>query len=277
MTKILEIKHEVTQPVLVKTRGVGTLIAGTNPNVANQVLAKVGVSPPPECRDHNKYFVDLFLNRFPGMKVMVRPFPSVRDQWIKMMDVFQMEREITASLEYDFKRRPVNACMISAGDSEHLAFETVPWTYVEEGELARTIFDGWRRSRCLKTYADWEDWQDHYLTVVTLDNVRKNLKGKRLPLQVTDEGSVGILKRTFLRAYAREAWGLKRTMKYAELLQTLERIGFPVTPHDAKNGNKGVLMTNIVPWTPRTERLWDQLVLAFDGLDSSQFFFSDTK
>ena len=48
----------------------------------------------------------------------------------------------------------------------HLAFDTIPWKTVEEGELIRVLFDQWRRGddkgkpgHCLKTMEDWDDWQ----------------------------------------------------------------------------------------------------------------------
>ena len=70
MAKMIEVKHEVIQVLSMKTRGAATLIHGNNPKVLNQVLAKVGVSPPPDCKDHNHYIVDLFLNRYPGQKTI---------------------------------------------------------------------------------------------------------------------------------------------------------------------------------------------------------------
>jgi hypothetical protein len=276
MAKMIEVKHEVIQVLSIKTRGAATLIHGDNPLVKNQVLAKVGVSPPEDCKDTNQYIVDLFLNRQPGQKTMTRPFVPIRDQWVKLMDVFRMEREVKLSFEYDFKRRPVNARMVDAGGTEHLAFDTVPWSTLEEAERARVFFDSWRKSRCLKTMEDWNDWQDRYLTLIGMEKVRKQLgKGRRLPVQVTDEGSAGILKRLFLRAYAKREWGLQRTLSYPKLLLVLKEIGFPVTDHDAKNGNKGILLPNIVPRTPRTEALMAGLLLAFAGLDVEQVFIPD--
>lgn len=49
-------------------------------------------------------------------------------------------------MEYDFKRRPVDARMvrIESLGVDHLAFATVPWDNVAEGRLARMLFDRWR-------------------------------------------------------------------------------------------------------------------------------------
>jgi len=273
---MIEVKHEISQALSMKTRGVATLMDGTHPSVPRQVLAKASVSPPPDCQDHNGYMVNLFLNRHPGDKTKTRPFVSVREQWVKMVDVFRLEREVTLNLEYDFKRRPVEARMVTINQQDsHLAFDTEPWKCVEEAEQARAIFDNWRKTRCLKTLDDWDDWQDEYLTAITLDKVRKRLGTARLPFQVTHEGSLGIFKRMFLRAYAQQAWGLTRIMTNPKLITTLKELGCPVTEHDAKNGNKGKLIPNVVPRTSRTEMLLDDLLPIFTTLDAGQIFAQD--
>ena len=49
-------------------------------------------------------------------------------------------------------------------------------------------------------------------------------------------------------------------------------MGFNVTEHDAKNGNKGIVYDNLVPCTPLTKPLVDKLKKAFPELDVAKVF-----
>jgi len=276
-TEMLEEKHQMRQVLSIRTRGVATLLKGVPQcRVPTSFLAKSSISPPPDCFDPNSYVVDLYFDRKPGQMTMTRPFVSPRDQWIKEMDVFRLERRQRLNMEYDMKRRPVNPRMVHTGCGSHVAFDTVPWQTAEEAVKARSFFDEWREHRCLKTLSDYEDWEDFYLTKSQLDRIRKLFNSARLPVQVTDEGSLGILKRMFLRAYVQGAWGLQRTLNsYVELRDAMDFAGCSVSAHDAKNGNKGKVIDNIVPRTPRTEDAVRKLMLVFDGLDVSKVFIPD--
>ncbi len=136
-----------------------------------------------------------------------QPFTGVYETFMlgnQQEDVHvRLERLTTMNLEFDFKRRPVNPRMVAFSGGEHLAFDTAPWPNLMEAELARNLFDKWREKRCLKTLADWDDWQDFYLSHRALTVTRR--AGKAHGLQVTKEGSVGILQRVF---------GRGRTLKF---------------------------------------------------------------
>jgi len=275
--KMIEEKHRVKQVLCMKTRGQATLLRGeTGSGIPGLILAKSGISPPPDCADPNGYLVDLYVNRQPGQKTMTRPFVSVRDQWIKEMDVFRLERKVTMNLEYDFKRRPVNPRMVRAGSYEHVTFDTVPWKAAEDGLKARAIFDEWRKIRCLKTVEDFEDWDDHYICVTTFERLRA--AGQSIRLQITNGGSRGILLRILLIAYATQQWGLTRTVSFSNLADMLTKIGFETSVDDVKNAsrNKAKLVDNIVPRTPRALQMWGKLQLfmgnVFANLDGARLF-----
>jgi len=275
--EMLEEKHQLRQVLSIRTRGVATLLNGPKQcGVPTSFLAKSSISPPQGCSDPNGYVVDLYFDRKPGQMTMTRPFVSPRDQWIKEMDVFRLERWSRLNMEYDMKRRPINPRMVHTGCGSHVAFDTVPWSTAEEAVKARSFFDEWREHRCLKTLSDYEDWEDFYLTKSQLDRIRNRFNSARLPVQVTDEGSLGILKRMFLRAYVQGAWGLQRTLHSNQALRdAMEFAGCAVSAHDAKNGNKGKVIDHIVPRTPRTEDAMRKLMLVFDGLDVSKVFIPD--
>jgi hypothetical protein len=262
---MLEVKHEVKQVLSIKTRGVATLIAGDNPEVKSVILAKVGVSLPEKCEDVNGYIVDLYFNRQPQQKVIMKSFVSVRDQWVKALDVLKLSRETTLNFEYDFKRRPVNRRMINS----HVAFDTVPWRTIDEVEKVYVLFSSWKQKHCIKTLEDFDAWEDYYQTHLALEKIRER---GRLPIQITEEGSIGLLKRLFLRAYNKRCWGMSRPLSYKELTALMNRIGFSVTEYDAKNGNKGKVYDNLVPCTVLTKPLVNKLKKAIPELDITKIF-----
>lgn len=178
-TGMTELKHLIGQAVAGKTRLqlTGKLIDGQEP-----VVAKGGVKVLLDAADgdeakekqllqpvnQNRFVLDLFVNRFPGQIIKRPSSMASRDQLPNEWDFQVVDKDMRLSMEFDFKRRPVNPQMIEI-DSHgvaHLAFDTVPWETVDEGELVRVLFDQWRRGdekgkpgHCLKTLADWYDWQ----------------------------------------------------------------------------------------------------------------------
>lgn len=267
---MIEEKHRFRQGLIMRNRAYATLIPGdSHPKVEPVMLAKGSVSPPRDCEDQNAYMVDLYLNRRPGQKTSMRPFVSVRDQWIKEMDVFRIERETALNLEPDFKRRPVRARMMPARAGEHLAFDTVPWETVGQAEMVRNLFDGWRKTRCLKTLADYEDFEDLMLTALTFARIRD--PGSRLTVNITETGSVGVLQRMFLRAYTKELTGLHKSHSYQEVADILSSFGCTTSRNDVKNAIRAKFHPRIVPRTPRAKQFLGCLMLAFDGLEPEAF------
>lgn len=269
--KMLKVKHEAIQILPMRTRTVATLmIDAVTLEKYGMLLAKGSISPPAGTEDRNQFMIDLYFNRTPGQKTMTRPFVSLREQMIHARDVVRLERWTTMNLEHDMKRRPIHPRMEAYPGGTHLAFDTEAWPTLQDAEMARDIFDEWRETRSLKTLQDFRDWEDFYIAKRANRIMRKS--GKKAAMQVTETGSVGILVRTFLRAYVREAWGLQRTMSYPELAKVLTGLGFKTRKDDVKNGNKGELVEAMVPRTPRTEEFWRKLIPLFDGMDETRFF-----
>lgn len=272
MAKMFEIKHQVMQVLSIRTRGVATLIPGNNPNILNQVLAKANVSVPLDCSDANAFMVNTTLSRTPGMKGLRQSFTSIRKQWLDVLDVCREDTYCRLNLEFDLKRRPVNPRMVKAENSEYLAFDTVAWVSVEEANLARAIFDKWRRTNCLKTLDDWESWEDFYLTWVALESLKTQRNLKRLPFNVGPEGSFGIFKRMFLKAIKQGGWGFKKGIANSELVELFGSEGYSIKSNDLKNGNKGSVLNNVVPSTPQTQAVAIFLKLKYPEFDLSQVF-----
>ena len=264
---MLERKHRVRQVVPFKTRG---QITGESYENEPVVTAKAGVSPPGPKETHNAYMVQLFLNRKPGDKTAARPFTSLRAQWEKDMDVVRLSRSVTLNMEFDMKCRPVNPTVRFLNGVEHLAFDTVPWEYAHMGERARAFFDGWRRQNCLKTMDDWQRWQEHFQFSKSRENQQR--KGSRATgINATAEGSVGLARRLFLRAYAQGAWGMTRTMTYLELADWLTLQGYPTKSDEVKNARRASLVVGVVPVTEAVTTLLGILARQFPTLVIDNF------
>jgi len=157
----------------------------------------------------------------------------------------------------------VNPRMVAVNGIEHLACDTVPWNTSEQAELARAIFDGWCRTHCLKTLADFDDWQEFYAVRLLTRNIGIN---------ITAEGTVGLLRRLFLRAYTQAAWGTRKTLTYGQLANWLTDKGYPTTVAEVKNAGRAKLVEGVVPLTPRVRELLAVLQELQPGLEAERIF-----
>lgn len=270
---MLELKHRALQVINMRTRGQLTAMTDWSMPARKQIiLAKSGESTTTNVKAYaNEEMIERYLNRQPAQKSPRRSFTSLREQVTKDVDVVMNERDVTMNLEYDMKRRPVNPRWVLCRGQRVLTFDTVPWRTARDAEFARAVFDDWRTKRCLKTLDDFDDWADYYLCKLTLK--RQKERGIKMPWQVTQTGSIGILVRMFLRAYFQEAWGLQKKLKYQDVANTLAALGWPADSNTVRNGSKGILLDNAVPRTPRTEGFLAKLHVAFPSLDCGKVFF----
>lgn len=251
--EILEEKHRARQVIVMKTRGQITAEYHEEARPDQKtILAKVGVSPPPSIpkSGHNEYMLDLYLNRRPGQKTTIRPFVSTRAQWTTDTRFTRLTREQALNLEPDMKNRLINPRMVSVRGIEHIAFDMEPWPTAEDGLMARAIFDGWIKKNCMKTLADWDNWQQYYQLGLARRAKRRDGRAG-VGIHMTDEGAVGLLRRLFLRAWNREQVGLRKTISGPQLAKWLSGIGMATSPNDVKNASRKSLRyeEGIVPRT----------------------------
>ena len=166
------------------------------------------------------------------------------------------------------KRKPIDPRMEQIGNRAHIAFDTVPWNTVEEAEEARAAFAGFRRQRCLKTLDDWQFWED--FSAGAIKRRRHRAKGGA-GIHRTKEGEIGIMRRTFLRAYTKQVWGITRTFSYPELSVWLTENGYPTTATEVKNAARAKLVENVVPVTDPVKQLLTLLRTEFPDLDVAKF------
>lgn len=79
-------------------------------------------------RLQNEKMRNLYLDRRPGKKILLKQFATIRDQWEKGIDLFKFEKRLVLSLELDLKRAPCNPRMIDVASRQraHISLDTRP-------------------------------------------------------------------------------------------------------------------------------------------------------
>lgn len=338
-TAMTELKHLIGQAVAAKTRLqlTGKAIEGQEPVVAKGgIKVLLDSAEGDEAKEiellkpvnQNQFVLDLFVNRYPGQVINRPSLMSMRDVLLNDWDMQTVDRDMTLNMEFDFKRKPVDPCMITIESHgvEHLAFRTVPWASAEEGEMIRTLFDQWRRGkqadkgkpddegklpRCLKSMADWHDWQafqglyagnrrrmrqylarqESSLEMALLSqssqmpdvirantpvlparrNITRGVTGMRYARG--ENPYLGIAVRTFLAAYVQRTWGLENVdMSQAGLATWLSGVlQKEFKPHHVKNAGRTQLYEHVVPLTSEVSQFLATAKERFPGLEVDRF------
>lgn len=258
---ILEVKHQVQQVISMKTRGQLTALAIDEDK---PLLAKAGtqthIGKPNgdkgSKRDQNAEMVKLYLEREPGQLHLSKSLISIKDQFVHQSDLVGIEKKQRLNLEADFKRELYNPKMRQVGDVEHIHLDTKPFRTIEDMLFARTRFDEWRKTNCLKSLADWDNWCEYYA-------IQKAKKGTTLRLKESDD-SGSLLLRLFLRAYMQRKLGLCGD-EYSRkaLVEKFAEWGYSYTTKDFTPAKKAKLFTHCVPRTTRVDLLMDHLKALF--------------
>lgn len=273
-SKMLEVKHRVAQVICMKTRG---QLTGLELQGEKIVLAKAGVQVTVEAsndldgeafkRLQNEKMLNLYLDRRPGKKILLKQFPAIRDQWEKGVDLFKFEKRLVLSLEPDLKRAPCNPRMIGVASRRrsHISLETRPWATVEEFDSARATLDAWRRKHCLKKMQDWQSLDE----AIELNLVRSRLRAEGKPTLNVREGmpASDLLRRAFLRAYAHEDLGLSKTYSYPALARWLTDLGYPTKVSEPRSAKSQKVVLGCVPRTEDVMALFERLQAEFPGAE----------
>lgn len=280
-TSMLERKHHVRQLIAMKTRGQMTALPGLDADgkPTPVVLAKAGVSPPLPKAEHNDYICALYLNRKPGQMTTTRPFTSLRDQWVHELDVIKTERTSLLSLEWDFKRIPINPRIVDVLGAEHIAFDTAPWPDSSTGARARAYFDGWRKEHCLKTKAGWDDWHVLYqFSVARGQRTRDGSSSAKRGINMTKDGALGVMKRLFLRAFTQKLLGVipaGSKMTHQDMADWLTGLGYKTNKAAVSNASRALLAEQAVPATDEVRAFIDAVSVRFPNLQVERFLIAD--
>ena len=263
-TTILERKHRIAQPLGWRTRGQATL--GEIPD-EKPVLAKAGLKPPMTDKTaHNDWIVDMFINRNAETKQTVKTLRNLPEIWKQGGDLVGKEIERRVSMDFDWKRRPINPSTRPVKGVELLYFDTVPWNTVIEYQQCRDEWEQFRGTTgtVLKTEADLAQFDD-FRAVGNLSRAHRIRRSSK-------DASVTLAKRMFLRAYTRSQWGLDaRQFTYTEVACWLTDCGYTTGKRDLENARRlnSKLVDALVPLTPAVDKLLNVIEAKFPDFDRS--------
>jgi len=141
LTGFLEVKSEIKQPLGWKTRGQATLqFLKSSEKVLKDssdiVLAKAGISTPPEFRnqdsEQNQWIINTFKTRNILTKYDVSFQASTRRIAQQDWDAISFYQEKYLNMEFDWKRCPINIQTRSVLGQDHLYFDTKPWNTLND-------------------------------------------------------------------------------------------------------------------------------------------------
>ena len=151
-----------------------------------------------------------------------RQFIPLRSQWLKDTDLITFNRTSRINLCYDLKRRPKDV----RDKGGIIAFDTVPWTDVDEFSQFRDAFDQWRNDnkRVLRTAGDWQDFTAWF-------DARPGRRAAGV------RGARPRIATLFMRAYARGDLGLPGK-NYAEAAAFISKAGWETSAANIKDAKR---------------------------------------
>jgi len=258
---IYEIKHIIRKPLGWRTRAQATLTpselsdwhdTGITPKEDEQyVLAKGGIKlPDPASKAaENSQIIDLFFNRQPTDTMMMKLGLGIREMYSLGVDFVDREMEKVLSMEFDWKRRPINPAMAEGRDFRHLQFQTEPWETIEHFQKTRQLWEQYNLSErhCLKTKEDLNAFASFHESSLSTEGdaskyLRKDkgdLKRLRQELLIAwklrKAGTHEIKPHAFGRTNIFPTYNLK-AKEMAEILN--DEIGVPCAKTDVDNAAK---------------------------------------
>lgn len=242
---MLEVKSQSNQLICGKTR----LHFMTDPHPKwmdekDWVLAKGSLSiPKDELHDAHGYIAKTYLNRTHESTVTNAHLISTREQWLTESDLVDYKREIKLNMDFDFKRQPFNPKMVKTKYGDCLSYDTKTWETVEEGIMAREIFDVWREKNCMTTVEKFDDFEDFY----QLQLAKKHTSLRRQKFE--DCGDIFI--RLFLTAYKQKRYGLTKSGTDIALARWLTDNGYPRSAKNFSYFLKAEMYERCLPYTKK--------------------------
>ena len=181
----LEIKHMVRQPLGWRTRGSATLKPGDGDN--GIVLQKGGIKTNNlfNLREENSTTVELFLNRHPEQKIDYKTGVGIKDMMRNDTDFVYRTVSKRLSMEFDWKRRPVNIRDVDVEFEgkryKHLTFDTVP---IEDHAAFNQVREAWhnydkKTKHNLKLTEDFLTFEKLRTAKGSLPREKLNTSGKK--------------------------------------------------------------------------------------------------
>lgn len=263
----LEVKHTVRQPVGWRTRGCATLIPGEGKN--GIVLQKGGIKTNPfnDPAEENRETVRLFLNRKPDDKIHYKSGVGIKDMLRNDTDFVFRSVTKRLSMEFDWKRTPVNerevSIKVEGKQYYHLSFDTKPIANVSAFDNVREAWEKYvkKSHHNLKTLKDFRDFETYRLSRILPDQeVTRYLHHK--------DGDLKRLRRDLTRAFKHQQAGFDITMgerkiPHVQFRDALIACGIPCSISDIDNAKRSEFKQHQTPDTPRVRTALEELKSRF--------------
>ena len=272
-SKILEIKHAIRKPLGWRTRGQATLKQHTNliDKDSGIVLAKGGIFTKPESESdsqQNDEVIDLFFNRQPTSVIWVESLTGIRDIVEHDADLVPKEINKRLSMEFDWKRQPVNVA--ESVEYDHIYYATRPWENINQFRSVRELWDEYTKAspKCIKKLADFNDFADYIECRALAPDKSKYLRKKN--------PDVHRLRQMLCEAWHQSKAGLSKSkdMTANQFAEILVNLGIPCKRTDVENGKKKSFEPNSCPPTENVKLLLKELKKHFPKLQESKFLMS---
>jgi hypothetical protein len=277
--RVLDIKHEIRQPLGWRTRGQATLrpgLSAANDDEYKIVLAKGGIYTPPQHEtDHqqNEYIKDLFFRRTPDLAIELEGvLTGIRD--IVEFDADLVEKQLSRrlSMEYDWKRRPLG--LGESSEFGHVLFSTQPWQSVDQFNRIRNAWDDYTRLErvCIKTEADFEAFATYVESRAALPREVSRFMKRSDP-------DLKRLRMMLCAAWHRGKGGFTtgdRELLAKEFADALTSNGIPCKKTDVENGKKRIFVPRLCPPTRAVKDALSRLRVRFKGIDPNEFLYLDS-
>ena len=268
--QVLEVKHRIAQPLGWRTRGQATLKPHADLKFEPEgiLLAKGGIYTAAQFEepiDRNDEIVRLFFNRTETSEIRVETLTGVRE--IVELDADLVSKEVVKrlSMEYDWKRQPLNPSLNS--DYNHVQFATLPWETVEKFKQIRLLWEAYNKSsnHCIKSIADFEAFADHVEIHSHAKEITSYLKRK--------DPDIHRLRQLLCSAWQQNSAGLTKGFPKTatEFSQVLESVGLPCKRSDVENGAKRPFEPHSCPPTTKVLQILESLKAYFPRLRMYRF------
>jgi hypothetical protein len=275
--EVLEVKHQIRQPLGWKTRGQATLKPG-QPNAQDKnfhiVLAKSGIYTGPLLDTdelENDYITELFFNRTVDTKIQVTALTGIRDMIEIDTDLVAKQIEKRLNMEFDWKRRPLN--VHDSGVKGHVAFATAPWETIDDFLQTRQLWTQYnqRNPICIKTMEDFRSFSN-FVETASLSN-SSNRKYLRTSGGVSPD--ITRLRQAICTAWHHGGGGFTRFEKERYVARTfadlLTNVGVPCKKTDVENARRKQFVPHRVPRTNTCIDAINRLKTVFTSLDVEIF------
>jgi hypothetical protein len=245
---VLEIKHQVRNPLGWRTRGQATLVAGEVDPPANIILAKGGLRLADKfetTEQRNAEIVRMFFDRTPKDRLVFESLTGIRD--IIEFDADLVKKEISrrVNMEFDWKRKP--DLLFDSNTYRHCAFSTRPWETVDQFMMIRALFEKYLDSKphCIKTVGDFDSFSVYVDANLQLPEEERRYLSRR-------SGDLKRLRMALCAAWHAGLLGVKSNdaiVTAEQFAEALNACGVPCSRANVENGRKQTFASQSVPAT----------------------------